>query len=274
MLSNLALYMLLKDFNSCNAAPVDSRSSEQSGVVGFVAQDANRDTTSLLISCILTLILCVYTAVHLNIPPKGENPWYTFAREVWWCLVGLYGPELIVFTSWRQWSSAKALSANIEETLNETKKEHETNWAFMHGFYAGMGGFAIETAALHTENGLQVFPPNKRFSLTPRGVHLLAKCGHLPNVPKQVIKDKSKVDTMSKFLVCLQAGWFMVQVVSRLATGLPVTLLEVNTIGHVSCALVMYVLLAQTSPNQRANHFGGRLVATGRCVHVHQQSRE
>lgn len=53
---------------------------------------------------------------------------------------------------------------------------------------------------------------------------------------------KSKVDTMSKFLICLQGGWFIVQAISRLATNLPVTLLEVNTIGHVTCALAIDLL--------------------------------
>lgn len=227
----------------CLGAPLISREAPVgNGTVGFIPQDANRHTTSLLLSCILTLILCVYTAVHLNIVPKDEPSWRTFAREVWWCLIGLYGPELVVFTAWRQWSSAKALGAEIERTFKERKASEAPHWSLVHGFYAGMGGSAIETSTISPDEVSQAFPPRKRFSLTPRGVLLLAQCGHLPDVPKQVILDKSKVDTMAKLIVCLQAGWLLVQVVARLAAHLPVTLLEVNTVGHVTCALVMYTL--------------------------------
>lgn len=40
----------------------------------------------------------------------------------------------------------------------------------------------------------------------------------------------------------LQATWFLVQAIARLSQGLPVSLLEVNTIGHVLYALVIYIL--------------------------------
>jgi hypothetical protein len=78
-------------------------------------------------------------------------------------------------------------------------------------------------------------------TLTASGVILLAKCGHLPDIDKAIIKDKSKADALTKTLVCLQAGWMIVQIVGRLTTYKPVTLLEVNTLGHIFCAFVVYV---------------------------------
>ena len=62
---------------------------------------------------------------------------------------------------------------------------------------------------------------------------LLAKCGHLPNVPEGDIADKSKANDLAKFLVVLQASWMLLQVLGRLIARLPVTLLEVNTVAHV-----------------------------------------
>lgn len=71
---------------------------------------------------------------------------------------------------------------------------------------------------------------------------LLAKSGLLPPISEREISDKSKADGLAKTLVCLQAIWMVVQVISRLVDGLPVTLLEVNTLGHVVCALLIYLL--------------------------------
>jgi hypothetical protein len=110
------------------------------------------------------------------------------------------------------------------------------------GFYASMGGFVIEPGWMLEEHEKDLFGGYKRLTLTPRGIWLLAKCGYLPDISKDEIEDKSKADKLAKIIVCLQAGWMFVQVVSRLAADLPVTLLEVNTLGHVGCALMMYLL--------------------------------
>jgi hypothetical protein len=93
--------------------------TSSSDTVGFVRQDGGRDTLSLLFSCLLTLGLCVYTAVHLNVPAKGERHWVTLCRELKWCVVGLFGPELVVFAAWRQWSSAWQLQHIANEALTQ-----------------------------------------------------------------------------------------------------------------------------------------------------------
>lgn len=69
----------------------------------------------------------------------------------------------------------------------------------------------------------------------------LAKSGYrLPLLSKKSILDRSKADGIAKTLVCLQAGYMIVQYMTRFASKLPISLLEVNTLGHVFCALVMY----------------------------------
>ena len=83
---------------------------------------------------------------------------------------------------------------------------------------------------------------SRYLTLTARGVALLGKCGHLPDIREEDIADKSKTDGIAKLLSCAQALWMLMQVCGRLAQGLPVTLLEINTLGHVLCALVIYIL--------------------------------
>lgn len=113
----------------------------------------------------------------------------------------------------------------------------------VHSFYAGMGGFAFDLSSPDLANCGSFLPPDQhRLYLSPRGILLLAKCGLLPTTTLQDIKDKSKTDTSGKFICCIQVVWMLVQAVSRLAVGLPVTPLETNTIAHVFCALINYTL--------------------------------
>lgn len=106
----------------------------------------------------------------------------------------------------------------------------------VHSFYAVMGGFVF------SPESCSEYSARPLLTLTPRGVALLAECGHLPDISKKDIDDKSKADALAKALVCLQASWMLVQTVGRLAGNLPVTLLEVNTLGHILCAFIIYVL--------------------------------
>ena len=115
-------------------------------------------------------------------------------------------------------------------------------WTVVHGFYAGMGGIVFQWGATSEAKLPFLGDTCRRVTLTPRGVVLLADCGLLPVIDRKNIEDKSKADGLAKCLACTQAGWMAVQVVGRLIAGVPVTLLEVNTLGHVLCALIIYVL--------------------------------
>lgn len=53
------------------------------------------------------------------------------------------------------------------------------------------------------------------------------------------IADKGKASLVAKVLVCAQAIWMVLQCISRKASGLPVTMIELNVVMHVVCAVVM-----------------------------------
>ena len=111
-----------------------------------------------------------------------------------------------------------------------------------------MGGFTFQINDSTTKLETQIFDlpvcntDCKRLTLTARGVALLADCNLLPDIERQFLDDKSKSDGLSKLIACLQAVWLIVQVVGGLILGLQITLLEINTLGHVFCALVIYIL--------------------------------
>lgn len=77
--------------------------------VGWTDEPPGRGTLSILVSCISTLVLCVYSAIHLNLPSRNEGRFQYMWRHFKWSLIGIFGPELVVWTAWRQFISAKTL---------------------------------------------------------------------------------------------------------------------------------------------------------------------
>lgn len=137
--------------------------------------------------------------------------------------------------------------------------KYTREWDLTLSYYALMGGFVVleklpakgemrmdEKGENDTSNTTTVDPNletiRERVTLTPRGVLHVAQLGYLKYPPSQGVKDKSKVNRLAKFLVVVQAVWMIAQVLSRYITRLPVSLLELYTILHTMCAVVMYVV--------------------------------
>lgn len=71
----------------------------------------------------------------------------------------------------------------------------------------------------------------------------MAEHGPSVDIPSEdELWDKSKASGLTKTIVCLQATWFLAQFISRLALGLSVSILELNTAAHALCALLIYIL--------------------------------
>ncbi|KAF3041682.1 hypothetical protein E8E12_004327 [Didymella heteroderae] len=118
---------------------------------------------------------------------------------------------------------------------NVTQKERASeNWSLSQCYFAVMGGIVIETG--------DYIANESHLSITAEGVRLLSFLDKLPSIDNGEVRDKSKADGLAKLLVLLQAGWMIIQCIGRVAQDLPVTLLEINTIGHVICAFALYML--------------------------------
>ena len=105
-----------------------------------------------------------------------------------------------------------------------------------------MGGFVFDLEEDCAAEHDTFTPKYPRLTLTPRGMALLARCGYLPKISKEDILDKNKSDNLSKMISIVQALWMLAQIIGRLIVDLPVTLLEVNTLAHIMCAIIIYIL--------------------------------
>jgi len=126
---------------------------------------------------------------------------------------------------------------------SEEASQETLTWTIVHSFHAVMGGFAFETSKVLAEDK---FLPGSEDRVAPSPEAVLFLAEHepdlLPKLSKADILDKSKADYLTKGLVCLQATWFVAQCITRLAQGLSLSLLEINTLAHTACTLIIYAL--------------------------------
>ncbi|OLN88036.1 hypothetical protein CCHL11_00043 [Colletotrichum chlorophyti] len=224
------LLLLLPRLTSAFPAPTTSWVSDPNG----------RGTFGLLSSCILTLTICVWSALHLNVPAPRSTLRSRALERTGWVFYGIFAPELVVATAAAQYIVARWLKREIEKDAAHRDGEKpeglsRRTWDMTQCFYAVMGGFVVDLPS-DEESGV------KRVTVTPEGVRLLSFLGTLPDIHESQIQDKSKADWMAKSFVCLQAGWMVAQVIGRIFKHLPVSLLEINTCGHVACAVLLYLL--------------------------------
>ncbi|KAF2006515.1 hypothetical protein P154DRAFT_600371 [Amniculicola lignicola CBS 123094] len=204
-----------------------------------------RGTWDIIVSCVLTLTICVWSALHLNVPVEGSTLLQRNFRRTRWIILGIFAPEVVVSSAFAQYLTARWLRREILEDskyrkangidLSPSLEQQLQEWSITQCYFAVMGGVTIQASDA-------LFDSSPRLSFTPEGIRLLSFLGRLPQIREAQIQDKSKADGLAKTLVIIQAGWMIIQTIARLAQHLPVTLLEINTIGHVLCALVLYLL--------------------------------
>ena len=107
-----------------------------------------------------------------------------------------------------------------------------------------MGGIAIDCS------DAQSFLLSSDYAaLTPQGIgYMLRLEPHLlPDISAEDVKDRSKASSFTKFLACVQATWFCLSCLGRVAQRLPVSMLELNTFAHALCTVVVYVIVSHSS---------------------------
>ena len=108
-----------------------------------------------------------------------------------------------------------------------------------------MGGFSFDMSHVPTELEERLLPRDlDQVTLKPSGLCFLGEHepSLVPDVSIEEINDKSKANSLTKGIACVQATWFIAQCMFRLAQGLSISLLELNTFVHSLCALLIYGL--------------------------------
>jgi hypothetical protein len=134
-------------------------------------------------------------------------------------------------------------SNGVPESNELVTSPRQHQWTVTHSFYVLSRGFVFDTSRLAED---QKFLPGSRdrvtlsWGTTLKLAHELPEL--VPDISEAEINDKSKASALAKGIVCLQASWFIIQCIFRLAQSLPTSLLELNTFAHAMCSLLIYLL--------------------------------
>ncbi|KAI3600947.1 hypothetical protein WG66_014893 [Moniliophthora roreri] len=212
-----------------------------------------------------------WVAIHPNVPRHGEHSAVVFLANAVIMFLALVAPELIVLWAMRQWFAARQIR----------KQFKKYGWGMTHAFFVLMGGFAlydgdrflyplwedwnqktdrrmttVDYSGHDREQAEKMVAAGEETGHEQPAYSCLLEClvdqGHL-YITKAEIKDRSHADTLSKVIVIIQTGWFILQCIVRAIKGLAVTELEIVTLAFaflnfITCSLWWYKPLGVQYP--------------------------
>ena len=189
-------------------------------ISGWVGQPRGRGTIDILWSSSLTIFLCTWTVLCLNVPDRNDGKLQVFLRRAKWMFWAIVWPELVL-------SVAIGQRASAVRSVKRFKALNFPQWTIRHGFFADMGGILLQ-------------PQNSTpFLVNSRQLAYLVEEGYapFPDISEAEIWDRSKADTLTKAMTIIQASWLVVQIIGRAIIGIDVTTLELSAASIVFCTL-------------------------------------
>ncbi|KAA1473466.1 hypothetical protein DENSPDRAFT_839935 [Dentipellis sp. KUC8613] len=103
----------------------------------------------------------------------------------------------------------------------------DCSWKMTDGYFAVMYGYIYEGKAVSAARVLE-----------------LMKNKHIEPIPSNIeaLRDRSKTDSLGKALACLQITWLMVQCLARTIKHLPMSTLEIGTVGYAFITIAAYII--------------------------------
>ncbi|KIM19874.1 hypothetical protein M408DRAFT_39406, partial [Serendipita vermifera MAFF 305830] len=220
--------------------------------------NSQRSIWSIVWSCLSTIFLCTWVAVHPNVhfrPEKRNQRWlekwlwdplhefftYKLVLFLWALLV----PEYILAWAVRQYFQAGAISKKVPD------------WTRTHGFFIIMGGFHLfKLPADASSTPFPLKPSEPSDFIVPTGLH--SRRDEIPVCPLELkdfpvdilrgitpseteLKDRGKSDALTKLIVLVQTLWFVIQCIVRGTRHLPLTELEIVTLAYTMLNFFIYV---------------------------------
>jgi len=221
---------------------------------GWTSSPDGRGTIDVLYSCGLTMFLCAWSILCLNVPSKDENTFQILWRKMSLTALGILCPELIFELAFGQWLSArqsvrdmnsigagpaKAKRSRLEWVKNifaksrSSKSEHVVSdrenetWTMKKAFFTDMGGFILGTRE------------HSPFPLDAMQLHYLVSTNRmpLPKLAKREVEERNKVDGLLRTITLCQITWFMVNTLARRIQNLVITTAELTTVSFILCSL-------------------------------------
>jgi hypothetical protein len=216
--------------------------------LGWVAEPDGRGSMGILLSCMVIIGLCVWTALHLNVEPismrdnNNLKPPPNIAGKCLWAFIALNTPEFVSAVALHQYFTTRRFCQHVNKSRRDGM-----NIEMKLAFFATMGGIAqvqLDGGRIQPTGGwdleMQRLTP-LRFDnlLKPEWMELIGK------LSQDEVEARSKQDILAKVIVCSQAVWLLVQCIARKKEGLPISPLELHTALYVVNLMFMYAAWLQ-----------------------------
>ena len=190
---------------------------------GWRAEPQGRGTWSILWSCLATIFICTWSALHLAVP-KRHGRWYLVFRKLGAMLLAAVAPEAFLLNSAYSFFSAREFIKKLRERGN-----HE--WTLTHMQFAYAEGFRTRD---------------------PDGVLINCSMEELwtfieqrksidsPPISEDELQARGKSDLVIKLVAVLQIIWFVIQTLFRAVQHYQITALEIMTVAFVFCSVFIY----------------------------------
>jgi hypothetical protein len=124
----IALFACIARLSFVYAAPLKSQNGTETHYAPpWVEESSGRGTWSILYCCMFTIGLCVWSAIHLNLPypdePRSHQSW----RKVKWVFIAIFAPEFVLYSAWQQFYQAQKLYDELNRLASDERIEGEEN---------------------------------------------------------------------------------------------------------------------------------------------------
>ena len=92
---------------------------------GIAAGPAYRGTFDIAWSCLLTILACIYNAIHLNVPPHNTGKWMLLLRKVKWATIALFAPEIVLYTATTQFLDACKVKKEVNALRGQIRGKNK-----------------------------------------------------------------------------------------------------------------------------------------------------
>lgn len=205
--------------------PGSASANNKTIVHGWIPEPDGRGTWSIVWSCFVTIFICTWSVLHLDVPER-HGRWYLFSRKVTWMLLAALAPELILLMAVENFFEARFL-------LGHLVTHGGNEWTLVHAEFAVAGGIRVKSPGSN-----KIMP--KRIESLKKAV----ESGQInePPISKEELKSRSKSDGVVKLIALLQITWFGLQALFRAIQHLQVTALEIMTVAFVFLTVLIYAI--------------------------------
>jgi hypothetical protein len=94
---------------------------ESGRVHGWISEPSGRGTASLLYNCLITIFLCVWSAMHTPIPARNYSRTGNFFDKVFFAVFAIIAPEVVFLNAINDYFFIRAALDELPASFSEVR---------------------------------------------------------------------------------------------------------------------------------------------------------